>query len=192
MSVGADEQTIDQPIEQTAPIDPALACFVLLAKFLGLPADPQQIHHDRGKGDEPYTLEHLSRIGKRLGLIARLRDASRHELSKIPLPAILRTSDEGALILLKIEEDIDNPRYLIQRGDAERPEVLSADAFEDAYAGRLLLLTSREQVAGTSGPLISAGSFLPWLNIAAPCAMFLSVASFCNSWVWPHRFSSNW
>ncbi|GAB5481009.1 MAG: type I secretion system permease/ATPase [Parasphingorhabdus sp.] len=152
MSVGEDDQTIDQPIEQIGPIDPALACFVLLAKFLGLPADPQQIHHDRGKGDEPYTLEHLSRIGKKLGLIARLRDASHVELSKIPLPAIVRTNDDSAFILLKIEEDIDNPRYLIQRGDAERPEVLSADAFEDAYAGRLLLLTSREKVAGDKRP----------------------------------------
>jgi len=82
--------------------DPALACFVLLAKFLGLPADPEQIHHDRGQGEEPYTLEHLSRIGKKLGLIARLRSAKREELPKIPLPAILRTSDGGAIILLKI------------------------------------------------------------------------------------------
>ncbi|WP_108811927.1 type I secretion system permease/ATPase [Sphingorhabdus sp. Alg231-15] len=152
MSVRADDQTIDQPVEQTGPIDPALACFVLLAKFLGLPADPQQIHHDRGKGDEPYTLEHLSRIGKKLGLIARLRDASREELSKIPLPAIVRTNDGSAFILLKIEEDIDNPRFLIQRGDAERPEVLSAEAFDEAYAGRLLLLTSREKVAGDKRP----------------------------------------
>ncbi len=152
MSGGADDQTIDQPVEQTGPIDPALACFVLLAKFLGLPADPQQIHHDRGKGDEPYTLEHLSRIGKKLGLIARLRDASREELSKIPLPAIVRTSDGSAFILLKIEDDSLNPRYLIQRGDAERPEVLSAEAFDEAYAGRLLLLTSREKVAGDKRP----------------------------------------
>lgn len=152
MSVGAGEHTIDQPVEQAAPIDPALACFVLLAKFLGMPADPHQIHHDRGKGDEPYTLDHLARIGKKLGLIARLRDASREELAKIPLPAILRTSDGSAFILLKIEEDIDNPRYLIQRGDAERPKVLSVDDFEEAYAGRLLLLTSREQVSGDKRP----------------------------------------
>lgn len=53
----------------SAVIDSALACFILLAKFLGVPADPNQIHHDRGQGDEPYTLEHLSRIAKKLGLV---------------------------------------------------------------------------------------------------------------------------
>ena len=135
-----------------AVIDPALACFVLLAKFLGLPADPSQIHHDRGKGDDPYTLEHLSRIGKKLGLIARLRDAKRDDLPKIPLPCIARTQDGGAFILLKIEEESLNPRYLIQRGDAERPEVLSADKFDEEFAGRLLLLTSREKIAGDKRP----------------------------------------
>jgi subfamily B ATP-binding cassette protein HlyB/CyaB len=43
-------------------LDPALACFVLLARFLGTPADPRQIGHDRGKGEDPYSLEDLSRI----------------------------------------------------------------------------------------------------------------------------------
>ena len=55
----------------SAPIaDQALAGFVLLARFLGVPADPRQIAHDRGKGDEPYTLDDLLRIAKKLGLIA--------------------------------------------------------------------------------------------------------------------------
>lgn len=145
-----------------AGVDPALACFVLLAKFLGLPADPRQIHHDRGKGDEAYTLEHLSRIGKKLGIIARLKDASREELVQLPLPAILRTTDDSAFILLKIEDDSLNPRYLIQRGDAERPEVLTVEAFEAAYAGRLLLLTSREKVAGDKRPF-DVSWFIPAL-----------------------------
>ncbi|MEM9574909.1 MAG: ABC transporter transmembrane domain-containing protein, partial [Pseudomonadota bacterium] len=135
-----------------ADVDPALACFVLLAKFLGLPADPNQIHHDRGMGDDPYTLEHLSRIGKKLGLIARLKNAKTEELNKLPLPAIIQTIEDDAFILLKIEEDSLNPRYLIQRGDAERPEALSADQFDEEFAGRLLLLTSREKVAGDKRP----------------------------------------
>lgn len=152
MSFGADEHAIDTPVEQTGPIDPALACFVLLAKFLGVPADPNQIHHDRGQGDELYTLEHLSRIAKKLDLIARLKDAKRAELGKIPLPAIVRAKDGGAFILLKIEEESLAPRYLIQRGDAERPEVLSAEKMDAEFAGRLLLLTSREKVTGDKRP----------------------------------------
>lgn len=135
-----------------ARLDSALACFILLAKFLGVPADPNQIHHDRGQGDDPYTLEHLSRIAKKLGLISRLRDAKREELGKIPLPAIVSTKDGDAFILLKIEEESLNPRYLIQRGDAERPEVFSVDQMDEVFAGRLLLLTSREKVTGDKRP----------------------------------------
>ncbi len=157
MSVGADDQNTNADVDQaaltsSAPIDPALACFILLAKFLGVPADPNQIHHDRGQGDDPYTLEHLARIAKKLGLISRLRDAKREELSKIPLPAILRTHDGGAFILLKIEEESLTPRYLIQRGDSERPEVLSIEQMDEVFAGRLLLLTSREKVTGDKRP----------------------------------------
>jgi Peptidase C39 family len=91
----------------------------LLAKFLGVPADPEQIAHDRGRGDDPYSLEDLSRIAKKLGLISRLRNAGAEELRKVPLPALMHTVDGDAVILLKIEEDSVNPRYLIQRGDAE-------------------------------------------------------------------------
>lgn len=54
--------------------------------------------------------------------------------------------------MLKIENDSLNPRYLIQRGDAERPEVLSVEALDEVYAGRLLLLTSREKITGDKRP----------------------------------------
>lgn len=77
-------------IDQAAPVgpDPSLACFVLLAKFLGVPCDPDQIAHDRGKGLDPYPLEDLSRIARKLGLIARLRSGvAARDLAKLPLPA---------------------------------------------------------------------------------------------------------
>jgi subfamily B ATP-binding cassette protein HlyB/CyaB len=41
------------------PADAALASFVLLVQFLGVPADAQQIHHDRGQGDRPYIFNDL-------------------------------------------------------------------------------------------------------------------------------------
>ena len=72
---------------------PSLAVFVLLAKFLGIPADPEQIAHDRGKGDDPYSLEDLNRIARKLGLIARLRGAVVAELRKLPLPALIETAN---------------------------------------------------------------------------------------------------
>jgi subfamily B ATP-binding cassette protein HlyB/CyaB len=132
--------------------DPALACFVLLARFLGLPADPRQIAHERGKGEAPYTLEDLSRIAKQLGLVGRVRRCDADDLHKMPLPAIAELNDGDSAVILKLEDDSAEPRALVQFGDRERPEVWTAQELRDRFAGRLLLMTSREKMAGASRP----------------------------------------
>jgi subfamily B ATP-binding cassette protein HlyB/CyaB len=132
--------------------DPALSCFVLLARFLGVPADPQQIAHDRGKGEDPYTLEDLSRISKKLGLVGRIRRCAADELRKMPLPALAQLSDGDAAVILKIEDDPNSSRALVQFGDRERPEVWTGEELRERFAGRLLLMTSRERMAGASRP----------------------------------------
>lgn len=134
--------------EVLPPLDPALACFVLLAKFLGTPAEPAQIHHDRGQGDASYTFEQLVRIAKRLDLVAKLRAAGLPELARLPLPALADTVDGGTVILLKVDDQGEIPRYLVQRSDAQRPEVWSAEDMDARYGGRVLLMTSRERIAG--------------------------------------------
>ena len=131
---------------------PSLACFVLLAKYLGVAADPEQIAHDRGKGDDPYSLEDLSRIARKLGLIARLRPAQAAELRKLPVPALLETTSGDAVILLRVEDEAIKPRYLVQRGDSERPEVWSGADLAERFDGRALLLTSREAMTGDARP----------------------------------------
>lgn len=133
-------------------LPPSLACFVLLAKFLGVSADPEQISHDRGKGEDPYSLEDLNRIARKLGLIARLRNAAVAELRKLPLPALLQTHSGDAVILLRVEDEAVNPRFLVQRGDAERPEIWPGEDLAERFAGRVLLLTSREAMTGDARP----------------------------------------
>ena len=132
--------------------DPALACFVLLARFLGVPADPRQIDHDRGKGDEPYSLEDLSRVARKLGLVSRIRRCDPDELVRMPLPAIAPLSDGDAAIILKVEDSSDAPRVLVQHGDREQPEIWSRSELKERFAGRLLLMTARERVAGDARP----------------------------------------
>ena len=134
------------------PIDPSLTCFVLLAKFLGTPADPQQIAHDRGKGDQPYSLEDLARTAKRLNLVARVRSAAPADLPKLPLPALAESIEGDAVILLKVEDQSLDPRYLVQRGDADRPEIWTAGEAAARLSGKVLLMTSREAVAGDKRP----------------------------------------
>jgi ATP-binding cassette, subfamily B, bacterial HlyB/CyaB len=132
--------------------DDSLACFVLLAKFFGIPADPQQLLHERGRGEQPFTIEELSRSAQKLGLISRIRSASFAEFQKLPLPALAERKDGSALILLKVEEDSLDPRYLVQQGGSECPEVWTAEQSAAELSGRVLLLTSREAMAGSKRP----------------------------------------
>ena len=119
--------------EMTAGLaDPALASFVLLAQSLGVSADAEQIHHDRGQGDRPYHFDDLIRIAKKLGLIARRKQASLGDLAKLPLPALVRLNRGGTAILLKIDDSGESSlRYKVLPADGQRAEVWSeADVTE--------------------------------------------------------------
>ncbi|MEN7538831.1 type I secretion system permease/ATPase [Aurantiacibacter flavus] len=137
------------------PADTALACFVLLAQFLGVPADAAQIHHDRGQGDEPYAFGDLIRIAKKLGLMARSKVAEVEDLPKLPLPALVRLTHGETAILLKIDDRSDTGmRYLVVRAGEQRPEIWSEEQVRAEMvpkSGRidLLLMTSREHIAGS-------------------------------------------
>ncbi|WP_429598559.1 type I secretion system permease/ATPase [Sphingomonas zeicaulis] len=133
-------------------LDSALASFVLLAKFLGVPAESEQIIHARGRGEAAWSLPDLARAAKALGLIARIRRADIKVLRKLPLPVIAPLIDGDAAILLKIEDGDGGSRVLVQRGLAERPELWEIAEFSDRFAGNVLLLTSRERMAGAARP----------------------------------------
>jgi len=134
--------------------DQALASFVLLAKFLGVPADVQQIHHDRGQGDRPYHFDDLIRIAKKLGLLAKRKQATLADLAKLPLPALVRLHEGRTAILLKIDDSGDSGRrHMVLRSNAQRPEIWSegdvAERLElNSGKAELLLMTSREHIAG--------------------------------------------
>lgn len=140
----------------------ALDCFVLLARFLGVPADKQQIAHDYGGTPSQYRLEDLVRIAKRVGLVARAKRFAPAELVKLPLPAILERNDGGALILLKLQDERDGGQALVQRHDGQAPDILAGDELRALCSGRILLLTSRERLTGVSRPF-DVSWFIPAL-----------------------------
>jgi subfamily B ATP-binding cassette protein HlyB/CyaB len=162
MSDPIDTSSPGAPNENDARADRSLACFILLAKFLGVPADAEQIVHDRGAGGEAFRLEDLARIAKRLGLTARVRQVPVAGFAKLPLPTLAETIDGDAVILLKVEDASLNPRYLVQRGDAGRPEIWSHAEVAERLPGRVLLMTSREKMVGETRPFDIAW-FIPAL-----------------------------
>lgn len=145
-----------EPTSETSAVsaDPALASFVLLAQFLGVPAEPSQIHHDRGQGDRPYTFDDLVRIAKKLELIARRKTAQVVDLAKLPFPALIALREGGTAVLLKIDDTGDSGvRYMVLMPDGQRPEIWDeARAAAEFNLGdgkaTLLLMTSRERIAG--------------------------------------------
>jgi subfamily B ATP-binding cassette protein HlyB/CyaB len=150
-----DPEARDVPPERlgSPPVFPeSLLSFILVAKFLGVPADPAQIAHDHGGPGADYHLEDLARIAKRLKIAARIKSARPAKLHELPLPALIELKDGGAAILLKVDPQPAGARFLIQRGSGERPEVWSQDDLEAQFAGRLLLMTTRELMVGVARP----------------------------------------
>ncbi len=138
--------------------DDVLASFVVLARYLGVLADPDQIHHDRGLGDQPYNFDDLLRIARKTGLVARRRSVAASDLPKLPLPALVAMRGGGAAILLKAESsDDDGLRYLVLMPGAPRPEIYSEARAEAEFAFAaggvdLLLMTTRERISGSKRP----------------------------------------
>ncbi|SEH43488.1 type I secretion system permease/ATPase [Magnetospirillum fulvum] len=128
----------------SAPLESGLVLFTLLARFFGVPADPAELRHRLGKGDESATPEDLLRAARWLNLKARLIEVKAERLAKTPLPGLAVMKDGGFVILGQVVETRDGPpRVLLQRAGAVRPELLGWEEFLAAWSGRLILLARR-------------------------------------------------
>lgn len=118
-------------------IDTGLVSLILLLRFLGVAADPQQIQHQLGGAVCEIT--EILRIAKQLELKARATKTDWERLSKTALPAIARRKDGTFFILGKLT----NEGALIQDPCSGRPELYRRDQFEDQWSGELILITRR-------------------------------------------------
>ena len=130
--------------DEEHPTDLALAGLVLLAQYHGVPADPSQLKHELGNGDQPFDEVRLLLAAKRLGLKAKIAEVQASRLDKISLPAMAFQADGSHFIVAKANDQ----QILIQDLKLQRPQVLSREQFEERYGGRLLLVASRASVLG--------------------------------------------
>jgi subfamily B ATP-binding cassette protein HlyB/CyaB len=117
--------------------DQGLACFVMLARFHGMGADPAQIRHQFG--NSTIGIEEMLRCAKEFGLKARLRHSNWARLSVTPLPAIASLRDGGFVVLGKVGDE----EAIVQAPFSHRPTLMSKEQFEAAWDGRLVLMTRR-------------------------------------------------
>src|SRR5262249_938848 len=117
--------------------DPGLAALVMLLRFHGLSADPEQIRHRFGRGT--IGIPGMLRCAKELGLKARSRLTTWERLVSTPMPAIVALRDGGFLLLGKGGDG----KALVQSPLAPRPPLVTRAEFEAAWDGHLVLMTRR-------------------------------------------------
>ncbi len=149
----------DAPVaSDTAPArhDTGIACLALLLKFLDRPVDPGQVRHQYGREDAELSVTDILRCLKDLGIKARAIRSDRARLAKLPLPALAVDHDGGYFVIAKDAGD----KILVHDPAAARPLLLSADELAARWTGELVLLTTRETIAGDRRPF-DIGWFIP-------------------------------
>ena len=117
---------------------------MLLLSFLDRPADPDQLRHLLGKGSTLLDADDVARLAKKLDVQARKVAAGGARLDRMPLPAIAQLHHDEYLVLLQVSEQ----KALLFRPGEERPRTMPRAEFDAAFSGTLILMTTRERVAG--------------------------------------------
>ncbi|MDJ0741343.1 MAG: ABC transporter transmembrane domain-containing protein, partial [Gammaproteobacteria bacterium] len=136
--------------------DSGLICLVQLARLHHIAADPQQLAHARGTSDNAFDSDDIVRAGRRIGLKTRSIDSDWQRLQRTPLPAIAQHPDGHFFIVAGWRDD----KVLIQDPLEARPLTLPHELFEEAWSGRLILVTRRASLKNLGGRF-GFGWFVP-------------------------------
>ena len=143
--MGADGEVLVGGATASVSGAPSLVCFAAMLGFLGKPADPEHLRHDLGLGSNEAQVGDLLRLAKRLQVKAKSVRAPAAGLPRQPLPAMARLTS-GWVIVLQAAAD----RVLVFDPLRQRPLTLTIEQFAAGYEGELLLMTTREHVAGAA------------------------------------------
>jgi subfamily B ATP-binding cassette protein HlyB/CyaB len=113
---------------KTKPVDTGLAALVMLMRFQGVAAEPDQIRHRFG--GIPIGVTEMLRCAKNFGLKARVVKTRWKHLETSPLPAIACIGQGGFLLVGKASAD----QVLVSDPSIGRPEMLTRAAFEERGA----------------------------------------------------------
>lgn len=120
-------------------VDTGVQSLVLVARYLGVAADAQQLNHQFGDSDQPIEVDGIIRAARHLGLKSRKISSRWQKLEKTALPALAQNTNGQWVVVAKIQEN----RVLIQDPTEGRPLEMSRNAFESAWTGTLVLITRR-------------------------------------------------
>ncbi len=127
-------------------VDTGLVCLLLLARYHGVAADPDQLRHQFGIPGQCLDDIGLLRAARHLGLKASQIRSRWARLRAMPLPAIAVQKDGSYIILART----DGETVLVQDPREGRPAVRPRAPFEEGWTGNLILMARRgSQPLGT-------------------------------------------
>ena len=132
-----ETKVIENGKQTSSSLDPGLATLVMLLRFQGVAADPEQIKHQFGAA--PIGIPEMLRCAKQFGLKARMSTPKWERLATTPLPGIAALRDGGFLLLGKADDD----KIIVQSPLSSRPTMMTRAEFEAVWDGHIVLMTKR-------------------------------------------------
>lgn len=128
-----------------AGTDPGLYCFMTIAQFHGIPADPDQIIHTLAISPKVGMTEmDMLRIARLMKLKSKAADVKYKQLRKLPMPVVVGMKEERFAVLAQIANDEDGgSKVLVLMPDGTPPQIMSEGDFCRKWTGRVLLFTQR-------------------------------------------------
>lgn len=132
----------------------ALGSLKLLLNFHQIPAELDQLRHALSGAEEAGPVD-LVRLAKALGAKARLASIAAERLERQPLPAIARLADGRYAIVAKVADGKVLVHAAVGQGSgtyalSDFAKLWLGDTARAAARGDLVLLTTREAMAGSS------------------------------------------
>ena len=124
-------------IDKAKQVDPGLSALVMLLRFYGIAADPQQIKHQFGATS--IGIPEMLRCAKQFGLKARTSTTRWERLATTPLPGVAALRDGGFLLLGKADDN----KIIVQSPLSPRPVMMTRAELEAVWDGRIVLMTKR-------------------------------------------------
>lgn len=124
--------------------DSGLVSLVLLARFHGIPVEPEQILHEFGRPGVSFGATDLMLAAKKYKLQVKKVTTSVERLDRTPLPAIAINKSGNFFVIAQADGD----KFLIQEANSARPLVLTSIELGEVWSGELILVASRASVVG--------------------------------------------
>jgi subfamily B ATP-binding cassette protein HlyB/CyaB len=118
-------------------MDPGLAALVMLLRFHGVGADPEQLRHRLGK--DAVGVADMVRCAKDMGLKVKSYRTTWERLATTPLPGIAALNDGKFLFIGKVSDD----KAIVQSPLSPRPFVMTRVELENIWDGRIVLMARR-------------------------------------------------